>query len=585
MEQQRLSPGKRIALDLFKTQVLQFGDYTLKSGKKSPYYFDLRKLISFPTEFANFCKYVADFIKTNMPSDGVEYNHIAGVPFGAIPYAVQVGSLLNTSIIMPRKEAKTYGSCNSIEGTFNIGDDVLVIEDTITSGQSCLDTIRLIERAGCVVSAVLILTDRQEGGAETLEEQGYAVYTLFEIEEILDNLLSLRSIDTYQKEAIMYHISISRKQFIRNISKQIEDKTGIEDGEVGGGSGVHSESRTTVVPSSMYDMMKYDLPNTMNDDLREELGKKQMKIRKNNADLEKLTKEGKKNKIKPNTHEYKVYSPIFHHRLQVALLDLIITKKSALCLSLDYSTWEKSKALIEKCGEYIVMVKVHVDLFTDFNDNFGKEMKELARRYKFFVMEDSKLADVDSITFRRMMGGFFKIDEWASFVTIHGLTYDSVIDYYKRQYNSSYPLNLSPCIVAQMNAENNLLNEDYTKRCLEMLENDKIGSPVVICQSLPEFNSRIKATPGVSLEITENVEGRKYRSVEDAIVRDGNHIIIVGSNIIYENDPVEMTKKYANKSWECFSEVYPGIIKEYNEFIEDLQSYATRTAEQEVNLC
>ena len=95
-----------------------------------------------------------------------------------------------------------------------------------------------------------------------------------------------------------------------------------------------------------------------------------------------------------------------------------------------------------------------------FNDNFGKEMKELARRYKFFVMEDSKLADVDSITFRQMMGGVFKIDEWASFVTIHGLTYDSVIDYYKRQYNSSYPLNLSPCIVAQMNAENNLLNED-----------------------------------------------------------------------------------------------------------------------------
>ena len=74
-------------------------------------------------------------------------------------------------------------------------------------------------------------------------------------------------------------------------------------------------------------MMKYDLPNTLNDNLREELSKKQMKIRKNNADLEKLTKEGKKSKIKANTHEYKVYSPIFHHRLQVALLDLIITKK------------------------------------------------------------------------------------------------------------------------------------------------------------------------------------------------------------------------------------------------------------------
>jgi hypothetical protein len=93
----------------------------------------------------------------------------------------------------------------------------------------------------------------------------------------------------------------------------------------------------------------------------------------------------------------------------------------------------------------------------------------------------------------------------------------------------------------------------------------KQKSPVVICQSLPELDNRIKATPGVALDITEVVEGRKYRSVEDAIVRDGNHIIIVGSNIIYNTDPVEMTRKYANKSWECFSEVYPGIIKECHE--------------------
>ena len=70
------------------------------------------------------------------------------------------------------------------------------------------------------------------------------------------------------------------------------------------------------------------------------------------------------------------------HRLQVSLLDLIIKKKSALCLSLDLSKWEKGKELLDACGENIVMVKVHAELFEDFSDTFGKEIKELARKHK-----------------------------------------------------------------------------------------------------------------------------------------------------------------------------------------------------------
>jgi len=566
----KLNPKNAVIKSFFDKEILQFGKFTLKSGKTSPYYFDLRKLVSSPDGFKGFGDYLSNYVEKNLDnpktvSNKISYDHVAGVPYGGIPFAVQLGERLNKSILMPRKAQKDYGNKKSIEGSFEIGDEVLLIEDTVTTGDSCIETIKMIEASGLLVSAVIIIMDREEGGSENIENLGYPVYALFNMSNVIDIMHStLDVIDEYQYESVLYYINVQRKLYVKNITKILVD-SGIEVSETDISSKSHTEPLE--YPSEMSHTMKMLLDGDLSDTLPNNIGE-----RLDNNQLNTSSDE-----LNNKVINYRTYSPMFQHQLRVALIDLMIQKKSTLCLSLDYSSWEKCKTLIEECGEYIVMVKVHVELFEDYTPNFGKEIKELAKQHKFFVMEDRKCADVDNISFRQMMGGYFKIDEWASFVTIHGLTFKSCIDYYTRKFKGcSYPSNVSPVVVAQMNSIDNLFNEDYTKKCIDILEEYTESSPLIICQSMPEVLDRLKATPGVVLENTDLVEGRAYRSVETAIEVDGNHIIIVGSAIIFDENPADMARQFAEKSWQSFETCNPSIIDECKNFLEDLVDYSKR---------
>ena len=93
---------------------------------------------------------------------------------------------------------------------------------------------------------------------------------------------------------------------------------------------------------------------------------------------------------------------------------------------------------------------------------------------------------------------------------------------------------------------------------------------------MPEVLDRLKATPGVVLENTDLVEGRAYRSVETAIEVDGNHIIIVGSAIIFDENPADMARQFAEKSWQSFETCNPSLIDECKNFLEDLVDYSKR---------
>ena len=86
------------------------------------------------------------------------------------------------------------------------------------------------------------------------------------------------------------------------------------------------------------------------------------------------------------------------------MIGLVIRKKTALCLSLDVSSWKIGKDIIDLCGPYICMVKLHSDLLIDISNIniFIKELKKLARKYKFLIMEDMKLGDVDKITYKKI---------------------------------------------------------------------------------------------------------------------------------------------------------------------------------------
>ncbi|MDQ3230200.1 MAG: orotate phosphoribosyltransferase, partial [Pseudobdellovibrionaceae bacterium] len=84
-----------------------------------------------------------------------------------------------------RKEAKAHGTGRRIEGPFNRGDRVVVIEDVITTGKSALDAVAAIEAEGGEVVGILAVVDRLEGGREAIAERGYPVVSLTTISEIM----------------------------------------------------------------------------------------------------------------------------------------------------------------------------------------------------------------------------------------------------------------------------------------------------------------------------------------------------------------------------------------------------------------
>jgi uridine monophosphate synthetase len=101
-------------------------------------------------------------------------------------------------MIYPRKEAKDYGTAKQIEGVFNAGDKILVIDDLITTGASKLEAIAPLEAAGLKVSDITVLVDREQGGKKELSEKGYSLHSVLSMSEMLKLLKDSKKISIEQ---------------------------------------------------------------------------------------------------------------------------------------------------------------------------------------------------------------------------------------------------------------------------------------------------------------------------------------------------------------------------------------------------
>ena len=169
-----------IADELLSAGCIKFGDFTLKSGLKSPIYIDLRQIISHP-------KLLAEVAQAYLPLlSNLQFSRIAGLPYAAIPIATAISLAGNYPMIYPRKEAKTYGTKAEIEGEYQAGETVLVIDDLATTGGSKFEAIEKLTGVGLVVKDVVVLVDRQSGAKESLEQAGYSMHAVLTITQMLD---------------------------------------------------------------------------------------------------------------------------------------------------------------------------------------------------------------------------------------------------------------------------------------------------------------------------------------------------------------------------------------------------------------
>ncbi len=175
-------PMASLILDLFDIGCLLFGDYVQASGAVFNYYVDLRQIISDPNLFHRVLHAYAGQLGE------LVFDRIAGIPYGSLPTATGLSLQLHKPLLYPRKEVKAHGARRLIEGDFEEGDRVVVVDDILITGGSVLEGIAKLESSGLEVEDVVVFIDHG-GKADTsacqrLARGGYRCHAVLDIERI-----------------------------------------------------------------------------------------------------------------------------------------------------------------------------------------------------------------------------------------------------------------------------------------------------------------------------------------------------------------------------------------------------------------
>jgi orotate phosphoribosyltransferase len=140
------------------------GDFVLRSGRRSNYYLDKYRFSTRPDLLAALGEAIAAAVADHEP-DAVR---LAAPELGAVPLAAAASLDSGLPFVIVRNKPKEYGTGNRIEGVFEPGERVCLVEDVVTAGGAALEAVVALREAGLQVSTVVCVVDREEGGADAL---------------------------------------------------------------------------------------------------------------------------------------------------------------------------------------------------------------------------------------------------------------------------------------------------------------------------------------------------------------------------------------------------------------------------------
>ncbi|HEY7729443.1 MAG TPA: orotate phosphoribosyltransferase [Gaiellaceae bacterium] len=159
------------------------GDFVLRSGKRSSWYLDKYRFETQPALLRALGERLAAVALDVEP----EAVRLAGPALGAVALAASASMASGLPFIIVRGETKGYGTANRIEGPFDAGELVCLVEDVVTSGGALAEAVGALRDAGLVVRNALCVVDREEGGADALARLGVRLRPLYRANELVGN--------------------------------------------------------------------------------------------------------------------------------------------------------------------------------------------------------------------------------------------------------------------------------------------------------------------------------------------------------------------------------------------------------------
>ncbi|OHD15627.1 MAG: hypothetical protein A2Y38_08400 [Spirochaetes bacterium GWB1_59_5] len=184
---------RRVMKGLVDTGCFRLGSFTLKSGKVSPFYIDLRRVISDPALLDSVAQAYC------LAAEGLVYDRIAGIPAAALPLATATALKLHMPMIWPRMPVKDHGTGVRVEGAFEKGERALLLDDLITTGASKIEAIEILREQGLIVEDLVVLIERGRQGRKDMESSGVRLGSFMHVREFFALCEELGVIDGVER--------------------------------------------------------------------------------------------------------------------------------------------------------------------------------------------------------------------------------------------------------------------------------------------------------------------------------------------------------------------------------------------------
>jgi orotate phosphoribosyltransferase len=166
---------------LLREHALLEGDFVLRSGRRSSYYLDKYRFETRPDLLRELGERIAARVGESAP----DARRLAGPELGAVALAASASLAGSLPFLIVRKETKGYVTENRIEGEFEAGEEVCLVEDVVTSGGAAVAAIRALREAGLTCRTAVCVVDREEGGADALAREAVRLAPLFRAQDVI----------------------------------------------------------------------------------------------------------------------------------------------------------------------------------------------------------------------------------------------------------------------------------------------------------------------------------------------------------------------------------------------------------------